>query len=382
MEYRTLGRTGLRVSAIGLGGEFLEGKSREQIKDVIDAAIAGGINYLDVFMSEPNVRTDIGLALKGRRDAMYIQGHIGSIFEDGQWTRSRDLKKCIAFFEDLLTRLQTDYIDIGMLHCIDNETEYNQVFDTDILKYALSLKDKGTIHYIGLSTHNPEIVLKAVKSGIVDVIMYSVNAAFDFEQSELELDTLLECHAIREGQYHMNDARQEVYSVCDAENVAIVVMKPFAAGILLDAARSPFGKALTPSACLQYALDRPAVATVVPGCCTIEEVKAALKWLDATDAEKDYSFIFKENPQLKVTGRCMYCGHCKPCAAHIDIPVIGKLLDLALAGESVPETVRGHYDALSATADDCIDCHQCEPNCPFSVNITEMMAKARRVFGH
>ena len=78
MNYRKLGRTGMTVSEISLGCEHLQGKSYELIKSVIDAALDGGINFLDVFMSEPEVRSNIGKALLGRRENVLIQGHIGS----------------------------------------------------------------------------------------------------------------------------------------------------------------------------------------------------------------------------------------------------------------------------------------------------------------
>ena len=75
MKYRTLGRTGFQVSEIGLGGEYLEGKPLKQVCNTVDAAMDAGINLLDCFMSNPDIRSDLGTALKGKRDKMYIQGH-------------------------------------------------------------------------------------------------------------------------------------------------------------------------------------------------------------------------------------------------------------------------------------------------------------------
>ncbi|HJJ32729.1 MAG TPA: aldo/keto reductase [Methanocorpusculum sp.] len=381
MEYRTLGRTGLSVSVVGIGGEYLEGKTSEEVTAAIDAAIAGGMNYLDIFMSEPQIRTNLGLALKGRREKMFLQGHIGATFEDGQYKRSRDLQKNKEAFEDLLTRLQTDYLDVGMIHYVDDDDDFDSVFNSEILQYALSLKEQGVIHYLGLSSHNPEVALKAVKTGFIDVLMFSINPAFDFEESATDIYEQKDCNAVRGASgLRMNPARNDLYTACEALGVGIVVMKPFGGGILLDSRNSPFGSALTVSSCIQYALDRPGVVSVLPGCANPEEVAAALHWLDATAEEKDYSYLFTGSTKLRVSGHCMYCGHCKPCSAHIDIPLVGKLLDMALSEEDVPDTVREHYFAMHATADDCIECHQCEPNCPFSVNIVEMMARARRVF--
>ena len=125
MRYRTLGRTGLQVSEIGLGGEYLEGKPLKLVCDTVDAAIDAGINLLDCFMSDPDIRTNLGTALRGKREKMYVQGHFRSIWQNGQYGRTMDVRVVRAFFEDLLQRLQTDYIDFGMIHMIDNPKEYD-----------------------------------------------------------------------------------------------------------------------------------------------------------------------------------------------------------------------------------------------------------------
>ena len=179
MKYRKLGRTGFSVSEISLGCEHLQGKDYDTIKTVIDAALDIGINYMDVFMSEPNVRTNIGKALEGRRDKVIIQGHIGSCFVDGQYKVSRDMDEVVPAFDDLLERLQTDYIDIGFLHFVDKENDWDALVDSDLMKYALSLKEKGVIKAIGLSSHNPVTAKKAVESGYIDVLMFSLNPAYD-----------------------------------------------------------------------------------------------------------------------------------------------------------------------------------------------------------
>ena len=118
MRYRRLGKTGLQVSEVGFGGEWLERHTAGECRAVLDRAEELGINILDCWMSEPNVRTNIGSALAGRRAHWYIQGHIGSTWQNGQYVRTRDVDKCKAAFEDLLARLRTDYIDLGMIHFV------------------------------------------------------------------------------------------------------------------------------------------------------------------------------------------------------------------------------------------------------------------------
>ena len=119
MNYRKLGKTGLLVSEIGLGAEWLERHTLEEVKQIINHCGEKGINILDCWMSEPNVRSNIGKALEGKLEKWYIQGHIGSTWQNGQYVRTREMEAVTSAFEDLLTRLQTDYIDLGMIHFVD-----------------------------------------------------------------------------------------------------------------------------------------------------------------------------------------------------------------------------------------------------------------------
>ena len=167
MKYRSLGSTGLQVSEVGLGGEYLERENAETVYAVVDEAMKQGINILDIFMSEPNVRTNLGAALKGRREKMILQGHIGSAWKDGQYCRTRDLDDGKRFFEDFLTRLDTDYVDIGMIHFVDTQSGYEDLLRSGQLEYAQDLKAQGVIKHIGLSSHEPAAARRAVEDGWV-----------------------------------------------------------------------------------------------------------------------------------------------------------------------------------------------------------------------
>lgn len=93
MEYRSLGNTGLSVSAISLGCEGFMGQTEEQVRDGIDFAIDKGINFIDIYSSNPDLRSNIGKALTGRREQFIIQGHLCTAWEDGQYLRTRDVEK-------------------------------------------------------------------------------------------------------------------------------------------------------------------------------------------------------------------------------------------------------------------------------------------------
>jgi predicted aldo/keto reductase-like oxidoreductase len=158
-------------------------------------------------------------------------------------------------------------------------------------------------------------------------------------------------------------------------------MKGYAAGVLFSEQESPFGKALTPVQCLHYALTRPAVASVMVGVSSQEQILAAVAYGKASDTEKDYSEVLANAPDTSFRGHCMYCGHCAPCSKKIDIAVVNKYLDLALIQDAVPETLKDHYALLHHHAGECIACGECIKNCPFGVPIIEKMKQAVTVFG-
>ena len=140
MRYRALGKTGLTVSEIGLGAEWLERHSAEEVRAVINCCEAQGINILDCWMPEPNVRSNIGSAIAGKRERWIIQGHFGATWQNGQYVRTRDMDKVKPAFEDLLSRLGTDYIDLGMIHFVDEEAEFHRIMEGEFLAYVKEQK--------------------------------------------------------------------------------------------------------------------------------------------------------------------------------------------------------------------------------------------------
>ena len=171
------------------------------------------------------------------------------------------------------------------------------------------------------------------------------------------------------------------YKTCEEKNVGLTVMKGFAGGRLFDAKRSPFGVAMTPAQCIHYALTRPAVASILCGYDTKEMVDQAAAYETAAEEEKDYASVIASAPLHSYRGQCTYCGHCKPCPSDIDIAMVNKFYDLATMQETVPESIRSHYQLLDRHASDCIGCRSCEERCPFGVQIAERMGKAEKLFG-
>ena len=377
MKHRILGRTGLKVSEIGYGAEHLEGKPFEQVDSVINSALDGGINIMDVFMPQSAVRSNVGRALGSRRKDVILQGHIGACLQDdGQYIRSRDPKLCEIFIKDFLARLDTDYIDIGMMHFIDTEDDYKEAFESPYIEYVQQLKKDGVIRHIGVSTHDAGVGIKMVNTGLIDVVMFSINPAFDLSPGMSIDDAFNPDFKLKK--LKLDPVRAEFYSLCAAKNIGITVMKTLGGGRLLKTETSGLGYAMSLPQCVAYALDRPAVASVLLGAQTADEVAQALAYVESTPAERDYTLILESGLPL-LEGKCMYCNHCLPCPQGIDIAAVTKYLDMAKASDQA--TIRAHYNALPVQGSACSGCGSCEKLCPFKIHVAENMKEAARIFG-
>ena len=285
MKTRRLGKTNLQVSEIGFGGEWLERHPEEESIELIRYASSKGINILDCWMADPKSRDIIGKGIKENRSQWFIQGHIGSTWKDNQYFRTRDMKYVRPAFEDLLKRLQTDYIDLGMIHYIDSEEEWEQIQHSDYMDYVMELKNTGVIRHIGMSSHNPKVAVKAAESGFVEMILFSINPAFDMLPASENIDTMF-ADEFDKNLKGIDPDRARLYKVCEQNDVGITVMKGFAGGRLFDEKRSPFGVTLTPVQCIHYALTRPAVCSIMCGYDTKEQIDAATAYENASEEEK------------------------------------------------------------------------------------------------
>ncbi|NLV37216.1 MAG: aldo/keto reductase [Clostridiaceae bacterium] len=380
MKFRELGKTGLRVSEIGLGCEHLDGKPYAQVEATINAALEHGVNIMDVFMPGREIRENIARALGNRRKEVILQGHIGSSDIRQQYDISRDMPTVKQYFEDAL-RIFGGYIDLGMMFFIDSDEDYKNVFETDFIKYVEHLKKEGYIGHIGFSSHNPSTAIKVINTGLPEMMLFSINPAFDMLPSEEYIFDHFDSGFAPDLFRGIDPKRAELYKLCSQKGIGITVMKTLGAGKLLSPEHSPFAKPLTVPQCVHYALSRPAVASVMLGCQTPEELAAAMQYFDLDDSQKDYSDILG-TMRNDFKGNCVYCSHCQPCPAEIDIATVIKYLDIAqLDTANIPPSIRSHYKSLAHNGADCIECGNCESRCPFSVPIIEKMAEAERLLG-
>lgn len=379
MQYRRLGNTEIMVSEIALGCEGFVGKSDAFTQEVLVYALEHGVSFMDMYSPDPDLHRRVAACIAPVRDKFVIQGHLCTKWVDGQYSATRNLGEVKANFETILQNFG-GYIDVGMIHYVDSMYTWKQVLDNGVLDYARTLKVAGKIRAIGLSSHNPIVALEAVKSGI-EVLMFSVNPCYDLLPGGEDCEDLWKPESYEKPLLNFDPKRLELYETCQRLGVGITVMKAFGGGDLLSE-YSPAGKALTPVQCLHYCLTRPAVAAVMSGARSLEELKASLAYCEASEAERDYAQVFASFPKISWEGHCMYCGHCAPCPVGIDVATVTKFLNLVKAQGEVPETVREHYAVLPHTASECIGCGACESRCPFGVSIRENMAQAAERFGN
>lgn len=380
MLYREIGKTGKKASIIGLGCEHLDGKDFIEVDRTIHAALDNGINIFDVFMPGKEIRENIIKSLGAKRKDVMLQGHVGSTDINQQYDISRDMPTVKRYFEDLL-RMSGGYIDFGMLFFIDSDKDYQSVFETEFAPYVQKLKQNGDILHIGFSSHNPEMAAKVIETGLPEMMLFSVNPAFDLYPHDTYVLQQLEQGLSSEAFHGIDPKRAALYKLCDQKGVGITVMKTFGAGKLLSKEHTPFAEPLTPVQCIHYALTRPAVSSVMLGCETPEQVTEAMRYLSSTEAEKDYSGIL-QTMQQDFKGNCVYCSHCQPCPVGIDIAGVNKYLDIAkLDISDIPPSIRSHYGALSQHGSDCIACGSCEARCPFDVPVINNMSEAAGLFG-
>ena len=371
MEYRKLPRGTEEISVIGLGNSSSGEAGAKETEAVVSLSLENGINYFDMASADAAPFPAFGRALAGNRKNVYFQVHFGANYQDGKYGWTTDLDTIKRSIDWQLGALRTDYIDFGFMHCIDEKADLENALTGGILDYILQLKKSGVVRHVGLSSHTPSIVHQALDAGILDMLMFSINPAYDYAGGS-EPNYEAESYAVGSAAERMN-----LYRRCEASGVAISVMKAFSGGQLLSAKTSPFGQALTEYQCIQYALDKPGVVTVLPGVRDREDLKRILGFVQATPQEKDYSILGTFAPQ-EATGVCVYCNHCQPCPMGLDVGLINKYYDLAQAGD---ELAKSHYANLEKKAGDCVGCGHCDSRCPFHVGQVKPMQVIHDYFG-
>ncbi len=347
MQYRQLGRTGLRAGVIGLGTEHLE-RSSENMDEVLDTAVAAGLNYVDLVLIDPSGSDArfwecFGPALRRHREGLILAAHWGS---GPRW----EVDYCRRCFDEVLAQGGNGYAEIGLLTMVDDEGKWDG-WAQESIELLHRYQEQGRVGHIGLSTHETAIAWRAVDSGWIDVLMFGVNLIG-----------------------HGDEEKQALYQTCAEKGVGLVAMKPYFGGTLLCVDGRP--TTITPVQCLAYVLSLP-VAVALPGPRNAAELRAALYYSEATAEEKDFRLAL-EGVYHDLAGHCVYCNHCLPCPQGIPIGFVILLVDWAQGG--ITDELRAGYAGLSAGGADCVECGECLERCPFGVDVVGKMRRAVELF--
>ena len=334
MEYVTLGKTGLRVSRMGLGGIPIQRVDAEAAKKLLDAVEAAGINYIDSARGYSVSEERIGQAIEGRREKFVLATK----------NMSRDREGMARDIETSLKNFRTDYIDLYQVHNPSLEQLEQVCAPGGALEALLEAREAGKIGHIGLTAHKPEVFRRALELPWVETVMFPYNLV---ENQGTEL---------------MERAREL--------NVGFINMKSLAGGAIEDARLA-----------LRFAAANPNVSVVLPGMYSPEEVaQNAAAVADASPLTEEE--LAKAEALRRELGAsfCRRCGYCAPCTVNIDIPN-NFIFHGYLSRYGLADWARGRYDALAAHASDCVACGACEERCPYQLPIREMLKRVAADFG-
>ena len=334
MEYRILGKTGLRVSRIGFGGIPIQRIDAEGTRALMQALVEKGVNYIDTARGYTVSEKYLGYGLEGIRDKFVLATK----------SMSRDKESMARDIEISLANLRTDYIDLYQLHNPKLE-ELDVIFSENGAIQALrQAKAEGKIGHIGITAHSAAVFEKALEYDEIETVMFPYNI--------------------------VESQGEELIARCREKNVGFICMKPLAGGAIEDGRLA-----------LRYILANDNVTVAIPGMAEVKELEQNLAAAEDTSSltEEEKAAFEKVRAELG-QNFCRRCNYCAPCAAGINIPSVflfqGYLRRYGLAGWA-----RERYATLPVKASACVQCGACETRCPYQLPIRQMMAEAAKDFG-
>jgi predicted aldo/keto reductase-like oxidoreductase len=343
MERRRLGKNGPEVSVVGLGTEHLE-RSKETVDAVLRVAVEAGADYVDLLYVEADYWEAFGPVYRAYREHLVLAGHWGS-------GPRYDIDYCQSTFDNMLVSLGNDRVEVAMMTMIDDGDRKDDAWREASLEALRRYQAQGRVGAIGGSAHDPAVALEAVRSSLLDLLMFPINMLG-----------------------HDDEPTQALIQACADRGVGLVAMKAYHGGTLLWANGQPTG--ITPAQCLQYVFSLP-VSVAVPGPKTLEEWQATLRAATAPEAERDYQTVLGNLREI-LAGQCVYCHHCLPCPEEIEIGWVIWHVDHALGGDVAQ--FREWYAGFPVKASACTECGICLARCPFDVDIMAKLAQAVALF--
>ena len=334
MEYRVLGKTGLKISRMGFGGIPIQKIDPEGTKVLMRKLLDAGVNYIDTARGYTVSEEYLGYALDGIRDQF--------ILATKSMARTKEaMEKDIAIS---MTNLRTDYIDLYQVHN-PNAQDLEQVMAPGGAVEALQeAKTAGKIGHIGITLHTVDLFRKAIELPWVETIMFPYN--------------IVETQA------------EELIAQCAEKNIGFICMKPLAGGAIDDATLA-----------MRFVVSNPNVTVVIPGMAEEREIEQNIAAVSDASAltESENIKILQIRDELG-TNFCRRCNYCAPCTAGINIP-LQFTIEGYYSRYNLQEWATAKYRANTKNASDCIGCGVCEERCPYHLPIREMMKRVESVFG-
>ncbi|MBU7008116.1 aldo/keto reductase [Phosphitispora fastidiosa] len=330
MQLRRLGKTGLQVAVIGFGGIPIQRVSSDQAVKVVEAAVAGGINFIDTARAYTDSESKLGGIIGSHRNKLIIATK----------SMARSRKDMARDIDTSLREMKTDYIDIYQLHNVKDEGSLEKVLAPGGALEALQdARSSGKIRFIGVTGHIAQILVKVIGTGQFDTVQVPFNP--------VEIAAL-----------------DELLPLARDLDMGTIAMKPFAGGAFKNR-----------TACLKFIIEN-GFTTAIPGMDEVSQVaeNIAAGQIDSELSGEEKSLLDEETELL---GRkfCRRCEYCQPCPRGIDIPTI-FLLQGYSTRYGLQEWAVERYRPMPAKISDCADCGQCEEKCPYSLPIREMLKEA------
>jgi len=344
LQYRTLGRTGLKVTTVGFGCMITSDAS------VIERASDLGISYFDTargYQGGNNERM-VGAALKRKRKEVVLSTKSGTGSKEGAL---RDL-------ETSLRELGTDYVDIWYLHGKDGPSEVTG----ELLEAQRIAKQQGKIRFAGVSTHSGQQVLLPwlAQQGAVDVVLVAYN-------------------------FSMDKSMEAAIAAAAQAGMGVVGMKVMAGGFRKTKPSDPLYSKLkaegTMLAALKWVIRNPHVHTTVPSMTDMDQLDENLRAMKEPFAAGDEKLLARQLDFITPL-YCRMCGECKGTCAQ-GLPVASILRHLAYA-DGYGQYALGREEFLKLGPEvaraRCSDCTSCTVHCPYGVQVTARVARAQELF--
>jgi len=344
LDYRILGRTGLKVTTLGFGCMTTSDPS------VIERAADIGINYFDTARGyqQGNNERMVGAALGVRRKQIVLSSK----------SHGANKAELQEHLETSLRELKTDYLDIWYLHAKGSPSEVTD----EMIEYQQLVKKQGKIRFAGVSTHSgqPQLLPWMAQKGVFDVVLTGYN-------------------------FTMDAAMSQAIDAAAKAGIGVVGMKVMAGGFRSVKPSDPLFPKLKRDgamlAALKWVLRNPQVATTIPGMTDMDQLDENLQAMAHSFAAGDEKVLAAHLESIKPL-YCRMCGECDG-ACNQGLPIADVLRILTYAdGYRQFALARERFQELSAThrAVRCGDCAECTVQCRHGVRVSERVARAQELF--